>query len=242
MFRKIEKNYDGNNKIETDLNYSIHDGAHRLSLALFHNIEKIGFRLFNANLYRRTYNIEWFIDNGFSKEELQIIKEKFLELKNKFNIPYYCILWPPARNVYSQIETELSNESNELKIISSEEIIITKENFKRFIYDIYSTDDIKIEKLNIKYEKIKNSLKIDDYSDSIYKVRVIKFIINNPNYRVKPITGLPQSRRTMDIKIDIRNKYKKYITDYYYDIMMHMTDNAYQSKEVEKILNRVKRG
>ena len=79
LIKSVEKSYDDDSKIETDLNYSIHDGAHRTALALFHNKKNVPVRLFNTSIYRRSYDLSWFYENLFTKEELEIIKNKLIE-------------------------------------------------------------------------------------------------------------------------------------------------------------------
>ena len=64
--------------------------------------------------------------------------------------------------------------------------------------------------------------------------------MNDPDFKMKGLTGLPQSKKTMRIKKQIRSNNSNLITDYYYDIIMHMTDNTIQNKDVQKILCKVK--
>ena len=49
---------------------------------------------------------------------------------------------------------------------------------------------------------------------------------------------MPQSKETMKLKQIIRDTFKAYVTEYYYDIIMHVTDNTVQNREVEKILEK----
>lgn len=235
LIKSIEQSYKDDSFIETDLNYSIHDGAHRTALALFHNVKNIPIRLFNTFLYRRDYSLPWFISNNFSDEELSLINNKLNDLLDYNSTQYYCILWTPARFLFEKIENEISN-MQDIQILSSTNLRIKKDEFKKFIYDIYHTDDIKQERLDMKYNAIMNSLQKDKYSDDSYLIRILKIKIKYPDFRVKPLTGLPQSKKTMEVKKDIRREYQKYITDYYHDIMIHMTDNSKQNDDVEKIL------
>lgn len=241
LIESIESKYDVSSFVETDLNYSIHDGAHRTALALFHNIDELPLRLFNTSLYRRTYNLDWFKENNFTDEEIFIIEEKLKELLKKINNPYYCILWTPARKIFQQMQENIHGIENGVEVVGSEDITIPREIFKKFIYDIYSTDDIKREKLDIKYNKMMNSLQQDGFDEIEYPIRILKVMMSNPDFRVKPLTGLPQSKTTMKMKTTIRDEYKKFITDYYYDIIMHVTDNTKQNQDVEKIIKKIRR-
>lgn len=241
LIKSVESGYDKNSFVETDLNYSIHDGAHRVALGLFHGIKELPLRLFNTSLYRRPYSLKWFLENDYSEEELQIIINKLNEILQLFNAPYYCILWSPARTLFNQIENDINEMENGIKIVSSEDLNITKECFKKFIYDIYSTDDIKKEKLDLKYCKMINSLNSDSFNEIEYPIKILKIHMDNPNFRVKPLTGLPQSKTTMEIKTFIRDKYKKFVSDYYYDIIMHVTDNTRQNQDVDNIIRKIRR-
>lgn len=238
LIKSFESGYDEKSYIETDLNYSIHDGAHRTAIAMHNGIDNLNVKLFNTYLYRRLYGFDWFLENDFTKNEKEIILKKYDELYKKNNKPYYCILWSPSRELFEIIEEKLLAEEQIIEVCSSQIVCIPKNEFKKFIYDVYSTDDIKKEKLDIKYDRIMNSMLKDNYFPDSYPIKVMKILMRNPDFRVKPITGLPQSKTTMHLKTKIRDMYQYLITEYYYDIMMHMTDNTIQNNAVEKILKR----
>ena len=87
-------------------------------------------------------------------------------------------------------------------------------------------------------------MKASDYGVLQNRERVIivgwrkELNLKYPDFRVKPMTGLPQSKETMKLKQIIRDTFKAYVTEYYYDIIMHVTDNTIQNREVEKILEK----
>ncbi len=236
LIKSFEYGYNLNSKVETDLNYSIHDGAHRVALCLFHNIDDINVRIFNTFLYRREYGFSY-IEKYFNKNEINIIKVKLNELLNKCNHPYYCILWTPAYFIFNDLKKDLIN-TYDVNLLSDSIISFNEEKLRKFIYDVYKTDDIKKEKLDLKYKYIINSINKSGIS-SPYQVNLIKLDLNNPLFRLKPLTGLPQSKKTMMIKSYLRDKYQKSIVDYHYDIMMHMTDNTTQNRDVNKVLKKV---
>ena len=227
--------------IDTDINYSIHDGAHRLALSIYHNIDNINVEVFNTELLRRKYGIEWFKQANFSYEEIEIINKKFEDVLAIINKPYYCIFWPPARNIFGKLEKELVGVENGIIIDNKEIIFIPSDKFKKFIYDIYSTDDIEKSKLDLKYQHLINSLETDNYNEKYLPIEVITVKLDNPDFKMKGLTGLPQSKKTMRIKKQIRSNNEDAITNYYYDIIMHMTDNTIQNNDVQKILKKVKK-
>ena len=79
----------------------------------------------------------------------------------------------------------------------------------------------------------------DNYKDGYYTIYVIKVKINNPDFRLKPLSGFPQSKTTMRIKKQIRDMFKEKVNDYYYDIIMHLTDNQIQNDAVEEIISNI---
>ena len=240
LIKSLEKGYDTNNKIETDLNYSIHDGAHRLALGLYHGLDSSPARIYNVNVLRRSYTLNWFTGNGFTSEEINIIMDKLNELLEKSRKEYFCILWPPARQQYDSIENEIKNLGPGLKITTKDTLTLSKEQLKDFIYAIYATDDISKYKLDLKYNHILSSLESDNYEGKDYTVDIIKLMLENPDFKLKHLSGQPQSKQTINIKKDIRAKYCDKVTDYYYDIIMHVTDNQKQNDEVEKIVQKIK--
>lgn len=239
LIRSFEGGMDMTSWIEADVNYSIHDGAHRLALALYHNYDNIHVRVFDVEVQRRTYNLEWFVDNGFTNEEIHLIHLKLMELLNTSRKPYYCILWPPARNCYWQIIQQFEQIEHGVHITNCDCLDVPKKDFKKFIYSIYETDDIMQYKLDLKYQRMLESLKIDKYQPTTYQMLIVKFTIDNPDFRLKPITGLPQSKATMRMKKQIRGDFRNKITNYYYDIMMHVTDNEIQNSDVQRIINEI---
>ena len=107
--------------------------------------------------------------------------------------------------------------------------------------NLIGTDDIRLEKLNIKYCKMMSSLQKGQYNLTEFPIKVLKIKMINPHFRVKPLTGMPQSKVTMELKKAIRDEFKKLIIDYYYDIIMHMTDNSKQNNDINKIMKKVRR-
>lgn len=238
LIQSMKKEIDMSSYLELDLNYSIHDGAHRLALALYHNYQYVPIRIYNVQVYRRYYGIQWFKENAFSESEIGLIMKKYKELLAMCRRPYFCIIWPPARDYYQDIEREISNFEEGVHVIKSYPITLNKEKFKTFIYKAYETDDILRYKLDLKFEHIMQSLKSDNYSSNYYTFYVIELQIDNPDFRLKPITALPQSKTTMRLKQRIRDSFKEKITDYYYDIIMHLTDNQIQNDAIEDIISK----
>lgn len=241
LINSFENGYNDNSLLETDLNYDLHDGSHRLALALYNNLEDVPVRIYNTYVPRRKYGLDWFIDNGFTENEIEVIRNKLNELINVSKKPYYCLLWPPAREHYEDIENDIKNVESGIEIIQSDNLLLSKDKIRNFIYSVYSTDDIQKYKLDLKYNHMISSLEKDGYHPDNYNVKVIKMLFDNPDFRLKPLSGLPQSKKTMRIKKKVRGDFCNLITDYYYDIIMHITDNEKQNKEIQKLIKKLGR-
>lgn len=236
LIQSFENGIDMESWVKTDLHYSIHDGAHRLALALFHGYEDIPVRVFNVEVQRRYYGINWFRENDFSEKEISLIMSKLNELLHKCRKPYFCILWSPARLQFANIANCVEDIEEGIHIVDQFGMKFTRETLKKFIYDVYETDDIMKYKLDLKYQHMMMSMEADNYNENLYGIHVIKLQIDAPDFRLKPLSGLPQSRTTMRIKKKIREMFKEKVTDYYYDIIMHLTDNQLQNNAVEEII------
>lgn len=240
LIKSFENGIDMNSWIQTDLNYSIHDGAHRLALALYHEYQYVPVNIFNVDIHRRYYGFDWFKENDFTEKEIALIGEKLKELLEKCRKSYFCILWPPARFQYNSIESRIGEVEEGIQIVQQFTLQLKRQELKKFIYDVYETDDIMKYKLDLKYEHIMRSMNTDGYSEEFYIVYIMKLKIENPDFRLKPLSGLPQSRTTMRLKKKIRDMFKDKVTDYYYDIIMHLTDNQLQNDAIEEIIKEIK--
>lgn len=168
--------------------------------------------------------------------DLMIIKSKFNDLLKKLNIPYFSILWPPVVHIFAKIENELESVENGIKIVKSNLVTLTFNEFEKFLYEVYKNGDIEKYKIDKKYNSIINSCIKSEISLKKVKLKIFEILLNYPNYKIKIFNGNPRSKTTMKIKKQIRDNNKDLILDYYYDNIIHMTDNIYQNIEVGKIV------
>ena len=226
--RSFEENgYDIEYPLKVDNQLKLVDGSHRFSLILYHNIPKVSFIIEKNKKTNIYYGIKWFEENGFTKEEIEIILRKYEEIKTKFYSKFIGIIWGPEIEYKENIYEEILKMSNVKAVKTIKKIEFENEiEFENYVKGIYHIDDIE----NWKIEKKISYMKI--YS---LKICVFEVILDNPKYRKKAINGKPISTVVENIKKEIRNKYKDKIKNYFHDILIHVGDNEEQSLYMEKI-------
>lgn len=218
-----ENGYDRSSEIVLDCNLMLMDGSHRLALALYYGIETVSCKIkLSASSIR--YDITWFVEHGFSMDEIQIISKKSKELLEKCNGEIVCVLWPPVEKYYDEITEKLSFL---YKVVSVKDYTYSDETFKRVVKGIYSSDDI----ADWKIEK-----KIDGMKCYGKTIRIIGLEVKQPRFRLKMPNGHTLSVEGENIKRIIRNAYKGAVTDYFHDIIIHTGDNYEQSQSILSLL------
>ena len=217
------------------------NSSHRASLCLHHKIDKIPINisddwlahLENKGLKTKTYfdyGIGWFRDNGFSDKELKMIIDSKNSIFEELGLYFYVILWPPAAKYFKDILRDISNNH---EVISSKQIDFGKD-FDSIVREIYQIDNIEEWKLNKKINSMKNSS--NDTS-----VMVIKLDLFGTKFRRK--TKFPDCEISLEseaIKKKIRDKYKDKIDKYFYDIIIHMSDNYDHVNHINQTFKRYK--
>ena len=109
-----------------------------------------------------------------------------------------------------------------------------RENFETILKKIYKIDNIEEWKLNKKISSIKKS------SES-REIMILKIDLINTKFRSK--TKFPDckiSTSAEEIKKKIRDNFQNKIKDYYYDIIIHMSDNYDHVDHIKKVLEEHK--
>ena len=107
-----------------------------------------------------------------------------------------------------------------------------KDKYDSFVLDCYKGDDEAFQDGYI-YEKIKN-MKFTDNTRAI--VFIIK--IDNPTYKINKENGISQCIEARSIKRQIRDEYSSKIDGYFFDNLIHMSDNEEEAKRAWSILTK----
>lgn len=209
--------YDKKSYILLDKNLNLIDGSHRMALALYHNMKNITGYIIKSN-HPVEYSVDWFISNGFSTKEVNIIVEKSREIIEKSRAPFSCVIWSPAISRCDEILEDLSYYG---KIVRKEHYNYSDGEYRNIVKAIYAIDDIDKWKIEKKLEHMQN------YASELMMVDII---FSEPEFRIKAATNLMISKRGERAKKAIRSKYSQLIDNYFFDIVMHIGDNLYQSE------------
>jgi hypothetical protein len=221
-----ENGYDAKSEILLDRNLNLRDGGHRMALALYHGLDKINCQVMNYE-NDTDYGKEWFIENGFSCDEIANITNKANEIFEKNEVRMACLIWPPAEKYFDEITEKIKLMYN---VVSCEDFTFSsEETFPRFVKAVYGADDIAEWKVDKKLEYM------SDVGDK--NVRYIVCKVDTPYYRSKGVNGnliLTQGERLKKI---IRKCYQGEIENYINDVIIHTTDNNEQFEYVDRLMH-----
>ena len=144
------------------------------------------------------------------------------------NYNFSGFIWSPAKKFTNEILEHINKKFPVLHYYIYD--FKNKEDFSKSILDIYKTDDIDPNK--VKNVKIKNMI------NHSFSYTYFKFYIEKPNFRKKKATGNDLSKVVEAIKKEIRGKYKSKIKNYIYDIIIHISDNFEQTKDIDIIMKK----
>ena len=222
-----EKGYDRDSYILVDRNLGLIDGSHRMAMALYYGYQNINVLIVDSD-HPVEYSIDWFVENGFTTEEIRWIVETGAELLRRVQVPFSCVIWAPAADLADRILEDLSFFGT---VTSVKRYDYAPGEYQSIVRAVYSIDDIEKWKIEKKLSYMKN------YKPSLVAVDLT---IPDPAYRIKAATGLPLSTVGERIKRAIRSKYKKEIKEYFFDIILHIGDNMYQSEYMRDVFeNRI---
>ena len=136
------------------------------------------------------------------------------------------ILWNMGNHYAREIMLEIAKMR---EVIQVREMNLGNE-YNKFVLDCYKNDSEAQEDGYI-YEKIKN-MKSDNK-------RVVAFVlqIDNPTFK-RDESGKIQCIEARKIKQKIRDEYSKKIEGYFFDNIIHISDNVEESRHILDVLNQ----
>ncbi|MDR2207302.1 MAG: hypothetical protein LBE36_14220 [Flavobacteriaceae bacterium] len=226
LIYSYEKNgYDSSSEIELYADLHLIDGSHRIALALYHEIYEISCKV-RSDVVNIFYGIEWFIEKGFSVEEIKKIQEKYEEIVDNITVPFVCTLWSPVQNYFDEITEKLSLVT---KVVDYRDYSFDDYTYSAMVKGIYAVDDIADWKIDMKIDKMQ--------SNAPKKMRMILLNIGNPVFRLKSSNDSTLSSTCEVLKKMIRNAYKDKVENYFHDTIMHIGDNYHQNIFIRNLFN-----
>ena len=107
-----------------------------------------------------------------------------------------------------------------------------KDKYDSFVLDCYNGDDEAFQDGYI-YEKIRNMKTTDNTKAIVFIVK-----IDNPTYKINEENGISQCIESRRLKQQIRDEYSSKIDGYFFDNLIHMSDNEEEAKRVLNILTK----
>ncbi len=226
-FRKLlhsyeENGYDDSSCILLDSNLGLIDGSHRIALALYHGYSTISALVMDF-CHPVAYSFDWFIGNGFTTDEVKHIIATGQELLCSVQKPLSCVIWSPAVPFVEEIIQDLGMFG---EVIGTKKFEYREEEYKNIVRAIYAIDDI---------EKWKIEKKLEHMAEYAPELWTVDLLLLDPQFRRKEKTGNPLSVVGEKIKKAIRTKYQGRIDNYFFDIILHIGDNMYQSEYMRTI-------
>ena len=227
LILSYQKNgYDDKSMIKLDKNLHLVDGSHRMAMAMYYGIPYI-----NASICRQAYDIfygiEWFRINGFTEEECRILHSKYEALKAKYTTPFICLIWDPAREYFEEITEKLRLFG---KVKEIRDFDFSERDYKYYTRGISCMDDME------KWETEQKSDNMLKSSLECYKIRLVSFILNQPDFRLKDKTLITFSRQGELIKKLICDAYKDKVLHCPYNTIIHIGENLHQNRHIYRLL------
>jgi hypothetical protein len=180
------------------------------------------YKLYKNELIASLRNIE------LSATQVEIVNNKFFDIIETTGMVFYAILWPSAHEIFDEIEDYVNNQ---VKIIEMKQYDVT-DNFSDIVRNFYKSDDrAKTWMIEKKISGISSS------NEGQKEMRVLKLWIPDPELRYcTDDEGVIYSKITRNLKTKCRKKFYKKINDYFYDNLIHFTENYNNNFETAKIL------
>lgn len=224
--------FDFDSSISCNKYKLLDDGSHRLASCLFFNQKYLSLKLTERNYMIRYYGIEWFKEVGFSQDDINNIEQSKEDLFYKKGVYFPVTIWSPMQSYFNEVE-EYIEKIKECKIKKTLNMSFDNiDEFKKFTFDIYKSDDIADWKVERKFDMFVKYNPI---------VKIIWIEIPFPKYRKKDLNNHDISTEVERIKKMIRNEYKQKIDGYFHDVIAHIGDNFEHNRIINDVIAEYKK-
>jgi len=148
--------------------------------------------------------------------------------KNKETIYPIGILW----NMGNQYSREMMLKIAIMQDVIQVRVYDLKDSYAAFVLDCYRGDDEAFQDGYI-YDKITNMKNTNNTKAVVFILK-----IDSPTYKLNEENGINQCLEARKVKQQIRDEYSRKIDGYFFDNLIHMSDNEEESQRVLGILHK----
>lgn len=141
---------------------------------------------------------------------------------------YSGLLWNSATEYAPEILSKISSNYQLLKT----QIYNLSDCYENFVKDIYSEDSIAEWKVEKKINYMRQFMN--------RKVTVFDIDIDNPTFRYVDVKKRSTCVQIEEIKKSIRSEYSKKIQPYFFDTIIHMSDDQKENYQMQRVLQKYK--
>ena len=225
-----------NNKvkiIEVDRDMRLIDGSLDLAIAWYKRYNFVKVCCCDTKLNDYIYGRDLLLSAGFSKQEIDLVSDKVEEIIESSRYLNTCILWTPAINLFDEMIQALQEYHPQNIIVKNWfDVQMSFQELSGFLKLGYKKDDCIDYAIRMKSDYMYKASKVDN---DVYTIRIVQLKMLNPDYIVKPISGMPYSQESLRCKETLRSIYKHQIENYERDVAIHISDNYLQSNYIWRL-------
>ena len=204
LIKSIEDNgFDINCTIGVDKNFYLRDGSHRSAMSMYLGLSEIKVNYLNM-VYPRNYRFSWFEENGFTVDELAIIKNKLSLLMDKANEPLNIVLFGNSAD-NAELAAELLSQYG--TVISCNHYHLSENQCSDICRDIAKAANLynkKHAKISATYNKIAViQLKLTEPHMTAVENNEPAILKKYINYRIPLIKQTAEIRKALTEKISV---------------------------------------
>lgn len=206
IMNMLDCGFDRSYPIPVDLNYHILDGAHRFATCLATGIDPY-VQIYDAPSH--DIKESWFIDHGFSQEEVKIIRESNIGWKSLTKV---SLIWASALPFWEEILDQIPRNSSIIRSFHCE----TCDKFDDIVRISYTLDGMPTYRLEKKISDLRER--------GGTKIGVIICSMTNDE--------------AATFKKVVRGRLKSKVNNYFFDSIMHIIDDPQAADDIISMLNR----
>ena len=227
LIKSVENNgFDTSFSIGVDQKFYLRDGSHRSAISMYLDLDEIKVNYLKMD-YPSNYRFSWFEENGFTKEEISLIKDKLAQLADKANSPLKILLFGSSADEAEEVCRILSAYGD---VTECQQYTLGDKQCFDMCHEIVKASDLygdaKEVKITVKNPRLAViSLKLNTPQLTTVENNELKIAKRFINYRLPVIEQSSLIRQEITAKTFVNDK------------MLFIPQNFYQNSRYTEILN-----